>query len=94
MAQTIADLVITNSWQSINTLTGISVGDAMTIDNKSTSLVLLAEGTQPSASSKDGVPLTTYRGTNSTKIIPSGSLEIWARIEAESSEVRITVQAG
>lgn len=92
MAQTIADITITPTWQSLNTLSGIAIGSAMTIDNKSTSLVLLAEGTQPSASSKDGVPLTTYRGTNSTKIIPSGSLEIWARIEAASSTAKITVQ--
>lgn len=92
MAQTIPDITITTAWQSLNTLSGIAVGTAMAADNKSTTLVLLAEGTQPSANDLDGVPLTTYRDTKSTRTIVAGSLEIWARVGASSSTGRITVQ--
>ena len=36
MAQSLADVVVTSTWQSINTTTGIAVGTKMLITNKST----------------------------------------------------------
>lgn len=93
MAQTIADIPITPTWQSLNTLSGIPVGAAMQINNKTITLVILAEGTQPLADSTDGVPLTTYRDTKSGKVVPAGSLEIWARTDANVASGLITVQS-
>lgn len=93
MAQTIPDITITTVWQSLNTLSGIAIGTAMQVDNKSTALILLVEGTQPNAIDVDGVPLTAYSGNKSTRSIEAGSLEIWVRIDAASSTGRITVQA-
>jgi hypothetical protein len=94
MAQTIADKTITTTWQSINTLSGIAVGDAMIIDNKSGSLILLAEGTEPAANNRDGVPLTTYKDTKSTKVMPALSLEIWGRVDADSGTAKVSIQEG
>lgn len=92
MAQTIPDITITTAWQSLNTLSGIAIGTAMQADNKSTALILMSEGTQPAADNVGGVPLTSYAGNKSTRSIEAGSLEIWVRIDADSSTGRITVQ--
>lgn len=92
MAQTIADITVTPIWQSINTLASIVVATSIIIDNKSTSLVILAEGTQPAADSKDGVPLTTFKDTKSSKSIAAGSLEIWARVHADTGTATLCIQ--
>lgn len=89
MAQTIPDITVTTSWQSLNTLSGIAVGEPMFIQNKGRIGVYLAEGTQPSAGSKDGV----YLGIslwNSDKInVESGSLEIWVRSNHLTSSIHV-----
>lgn len=92
MSQTITDITITPLWQSINTLTGISVGTSMQIDSKTLTQIILAEGTQPAADSTDGVPLTTYNATKSSKIVSLGSLEIWARTESDTGVGSLSVQ--
>ena len=92
MAQTIPDIIVTSIWQSINTLSSISIGTAMSIDNKTIGVVLLAEGTQPASDSLDGVPLTTYKDNKSTGTVVTGSLEIWARTESTTATSRIAVQ--
>lgn len=92
MAQTIADIIVTPTWQSLNTLASIAVGTSMIVDNKTIPVVILAEGTQPAPTSKDGVPLTQYQDVNSVKTILAGSLEIWVRTESDSAQARISVQ--
>lgn len=92
MAQTLPDIPITQEWQSINTLSGISVGDFMVVNNKSLTEVILSEGTKPPTASLQGVVLTSYRDHKSTKEIIEGSLEIWARIAGQAGTARITIQ--
>ena len=92
MSQTIADKIVTPIWQSLNTLSSIPIGTEMIVHNKSTSLMILAEGTQPDVNSLDGVPLTSYRDNGASRIIASGSLEIWVRINGNTSEGKLSVQ--
>tara|TARA_R110000851_G_scaffold20753_2_gene62561 strand:- start:1338 stop:1622 length:285 start_codon:yes stop_codon:yes gene_type:complete len=94
MAQTIADITVTTAWQSINTLSSISVGTEIIVDNKTIAVVLMSEGTQPSADSKQGVPLTTYADNLSSRTIKSGSLEVWIRVESDTGTARIVAQEG
>jgi hypothetical protein len=90
MAQTNPDITIpTEDFVSINTLSGIAVGTAMTITNKSSSYILLAEGTKPAATSEDGVLVSPMSDTYAIADIPSGSLEIWAKSISFSSKVSV-----
>mgnify|MGYP003636020330 CR=1 FL=1 len=92
MAQTIADIPVTTTWQSINTLSSISVGTEIIVDNKTIAVVLMSEGTQPAADSKQGVPLTAYADNLSSRTIKSGSLEVWIRVESDTGTARIVAQ--
>lgn len=94
MAQTIADITLDETWQSLNTLTGLAVGTAMVINNKSNSTCLLSEGTQPTVGSSQGVPITSWHHTESIKIIPVSSLEIWGRVPADTGTAKLSVQEG
>lgn len=94
MAQTIADITITNTWQSLNTASGLVVGTAMIIQNKSTNWVVLAEGSQPSVNDLDGVYITSLSHLEASKIAKAGSLEIWARTVENGDEAKLSVQEG
>lgn len=94
MAQTLADVVVTPTWQSINTTTGLAVGTKLSITNKSTSPMVIAEGTQPASDNKDGVPLAAYtsRIMVPEKVVLEGSLEIWIRVTGDTSQGKVAVQ--
>lgn len=92
MAQTITDVPLDETWQSLNSLSGLNIGDALTITNKSNSICLLSEGVQPTTGSYQGVHITSFHENESIKIVPYGSLEIWARVSAEIGTAKLSVQ--
>lgn len=95
MAQTIPNITVTNEWQSINSLSGIAIGTAIYIQNKSPLDMYIAEGTQPSSNSTDGAVLTPLREIDSAVSILAGSLEIWVRLTTnrENTTGIVNVQA-
>jgi len=76
MAQTIPDILINDTWQSINALTGIDVGTSFDVQKKGLKHIILAEGTQPDEGSTSGRVLTDFETITT---VATGSLEIWAR---------------
>lgn len=88
-----ADILVTNEWQSLNTLSSTVVGTELQIQNKGSSHVVLYENpTQPSADSVEGeVVATLYVDGEHTKIILEGSGEVWVRSIYNSSILSIQV---
>ena len=73
-------MIVTDTWQSVNSVTGISLGTQMLMANKSNTPIVVAEGTEPLSTSYDGYPLE-IRGTfGGNLIIDLDSLEIWVRV--------------
>lgn len=81
MSDTLPDVEVDDTaFVDINTTTGIAVGTALIIDNKSNYPVLLqVSATQPSATSEDGVLLAPFPNENSVKSVLAGGNTIWAR---------------
>ena len=81
MADTIPDITVpNNTFANINTLTGISAGTALILNNKGTSEVLVQiSNTQPSATSSDGVVLPVPPNTLSVMRVTAGENAVWAR---------------
>lgn len=79
MADTIPDISVDNTqYVSANALTSIVAGTAITIENKSNSLVRIQIATsQPSASSTDGSILQVPPYINSIRDIASGENTVW-----------------
>ncbi|UNY40442.1 hypothetical protein KLEP7_gp194 [Pseudaeromonas phage vB_PpeM_ KLEP7] len=94
MAQTINDIKVPSTdWVSVNTLSGLSIGTSILIQNKAPAWILLYESaTKPNAALKDGSLLTNLEGQEPSKMISSGSLEIWAKSTIEGCCGRINVQ--
>lgn len=94
MAATIPDITLNaNTYTSINTASGIPVGDALTIQHKYGSWVYLVESSSEPTVSKNGQTLTDMFGNEPIKVILKDSLEIWAIVAAPSPrEARVTVQ--
>lgn len=92
MAQTLIDETIGSTWVSLNSLTGISIGTSFIITNKGVEWLVLAEGTEPSAGSNDGVYLTDVSSEDSSKLVTSGSLEIWAKSLDSKNNANINIQ--
>lgn len=92
MTQTLLDKKITNVWQSINSIYNIAIGTEIEVNNKSNSLMVLAEGDEPDTNSVIGVPLHIYENPRSGKVVQSGSLEIWCRTMLPNTTGSITVQ--
>ena len=92
MAQTRPDMIVTDTWQSVNSVTGISLGTQMLMANKSNTQIVVAEGTEPLSTSYDGYPLGTGSLFGSNLIVDSGSLEIWVRVREGKGTGIINVQ--
>lgn len=87
MADTLPDITVTNSaYSSVNTLSGVAIGTAIIIQNKSNYPVYIqTKATQPAATSTDG-----------WIVMPAGSVqvdasepEVWARSERHSSRLNV-----
>ena len=78
MAQTIPDIRVNTTWQSVNTLTGIDIGAPINIQNKTrgVSRIIMAQGTRPAADSTDGAIIDNKDRTVS---LAAGALEVWVR---------------
>ena len=78
MAQTIEDIKVTTTWQSVNALTGIPVATAINIQNKTrgVSRIIMAQGTEPAADSVDGAIIDNKDRSIS---LGAGALEVWVR---------------
>ena len=85
MAQSIADIEITTTWQSINTLAGIAVGTAFELINKSNRELLVWKGTAPVAGSTSGIPVASFPNEYCNVIFEAGELEVWCRVHVDDS---------
>lgn len=94
MAQTLPDVIIGNTWTSLNAATGIASGTAIKIQNKSTTWIILQESaTQPVNTDTKGELVTDLFHTEPSKIIAAGSLEIWAKSTIDGRNATISVQS-
>ncbi|CAH9011824.1 conserved hypothetical protein [Vibrio phage 424E50-1] len=67
-------------WVSINSESGIAIGVAVKIQNKSTQPYLLFESSsKPLTTSFSGEVITPLNSTEPSKIVTQGSEEIWVR---------------
>ena len=96
MSATKPDIIIpSDQYVSLNSLASppIPVGTEFTIQCKSTSWCNLYEGSSPPASSvTDGVLITNLSYSEATKLIPAGSLEIFAICTNSGRTSKISVQ--
>lgn len=95
MATTIPDVFVdSTTWVDIYTVTGIPVGTALNIINKSVTWCKLYEGnTPPALSVKDGDLLSNYSNNYATANILAGSLKIWALSSQEGRSLKLQVKA-
>lgn len=91
---TIPDITIpSNDYVSLNSLSGVPVGTAMTVVLKSTNSINLYEGTtKPAATVRDGKPLLNMYTNYAEGFIETGSEEIWAIcISGNTARVNVDV---
>lgn len=85
--------VDSTAYVSLNTATGIAVGSEFTIQCRGVTWANLVESsTQPDATVDDGTLITNLTASEATKIIPAGSLEIWAISTQENRTSILSVQ--
>lgn len=86
-------ITITNEWQSLSSLSGFPVGTQVKLQNKGNVFATLIESTlQPAADFTEGEYITTTREAEPSKIIPSGSGEIWLRVTNDAYNTQLFVQ--
>lgn len=69
-----------SDWVSVNTLTGISVGNKLNVQNKSTKFYILQEGaTKPDIGNFEGEYITSQHLSEPSKATTVGSPELWVR---------------
>lgn len=74
-------ITITNEWQSLSSLSGFPVGTQVKLQNKGNVFATMIESaTQPAADFKEGEYITSVREAEPSKVIPTGSGEIWLRV--------------
>ena len=80
MPEYIPDLIIpSDQYVSINSLSGVAVGTAMTIQLKSNDWVRLVESaTQPASTVTDGIQMSNMYSNYAVATTKTLSLEIWA----------------
>ena len=94
MATTIARIPVGyDEWVDVYTEMGVTVGDAITIQNRGNYGILLQEGpTQPSTDSVEGDLLTTVYYPANRADVYEGSDKIWARCPSEYRVSSISAQ--
>lgn len=93
MANTIPDIIVpSTNFVSINTLSGIVVGNAMTFQNKgSVDLYIVENTTQPAATVTDGLILSHFNRAYSTGGSTTGSNEIWVKSVSGTGKLHVEV---
>jgi hypothetical protein len=87
------DISVGDTWVSLNVATGLAVGTALKVQNKSTTWVLMQESaTQPLNTSTKGEMVTDLFHTEPSKLVVAGSLEIWVKSTIEGRLAKLTVQ--
>lgn len=78
----------TEGWVSVNTLSGITTGTRIKIQNQTTkSLVLKESTTEPLITDFSGEIITPLGKGESSKIIIEDGLEVWVRNKKEGSGI-------
>lgn len=95
MAASIPDISVpSDQFVDINTLSGISIGVAMSIQNKGNYNIVLQESVlQPAADSENGVIITNVYEPYARGDVRAGSIKIWARTLGTDVSCKINVQA-
>lgn len=88
-----ADIVVTSEWQALSVLSGFDIGTQVKLQNKGTVNGLLMESTlQPVATSSEGELITSIVGSEPSKIIPTGSGEVWVKTLRDGYDITLHVQ--
>lgn len=93
---TLPDIPATfDDWVDLNTVSGIAVGTAMRIQNKSTVWVHIAEQTaKPALDSKAGTLISNMSSAYAFATVLTGAQKIWARSSVETRTAQLSVQEG
>lgn len=91
MANTIPDIsVSTSEFVSVNTLTGILIGTAVTLQNKGQSDIYFVESdVKPADNSTDGLIITTINRPFSIGNSTAGSNELWVRADGSLGKLHV-----
>lgn len=92
MADTLPTYTLTDEWTSANTLTGIAIGTAMTIQNQGATQILYAAA--PSAPDPTFMGVIIPPRLDRPLMVASGESEIWLRSRFPASTARANVQEG
>lgn len=86
-------ITITNEWQSLSSLSGFPAGTQLKLQNKGNVYATLIESTlQPAADFTEGEYITTVRESEPSKVIPTGSGEVWLRVTNSAYNTQLFVQ--
>ena len=89
MSDTIDDVIITNTWNNIYSLSGISVGTSIQVQNKGSSYVLLAiSATQPASGSLKGYVLEPFKAC----LVDAGETGLWGMTTGGEATSPLNVQ--
>lgn len=91
MADTLNDIEVQDEdWTDVYTVTGITLGSSITINNKGGYSLLIQEApTKPLADSPHGILLASYEtGANNATII-AGSSGVWLRATKGACDVNV-----
>jgi len=83
-----------SDWVSVNTLSSVTVGDAFTIQNNNTEVVLVSEGiTKPTLTADNYLKLYSaeYAGLSLVNVT-SGSGQIWVRPASLGDQIELSIQ--
>ncbi len=88
MADTLDDIIVSDAWQSVYTLSSIAAGTNLFIQNKSSTPVVVATGTQPLAASNKGFAVPSFEAV----IVDGSPTDVWVRTSVDKRSGIIFVE--
>lgn len=89
MADTLEDLPVTSTWASVYTLSGITAGTSIFIQNKSSTPIVVSTGTQPTAASTKGFAVPSFEAVT----VDGAPTNVWVRTTNDDRSGIIFVEA-
>lgn len=86
--------LILNDWTSLNVITSAAVGTQLTIQNEGLQWFQLYESETKPDTNLQGHSVTNLFGNTPSKVIESGSLEVWIRPTNYGDTIIFSVQEG
>ena len=91
---TLPDIIVTSEdWISLSSASGLAVGTAVEIFNKSTNWVRVFESNvKPAADSNNGVIITNLNKPYAAVEVTAGSEEVWLKVAEEGRTASVSIQ--